>query len=71
MARRIDDHSFWAGRGSDDSVFPDGVHVKEVEAADGAGELERYEDTNEAIVRTQDEGERKIKSHRMKEGYRQ
>lgn len=66
--RKIDDHRFFAGEGSPD--FPDGVHVKKFDSADGAGELDRYEDTSEEIQRVQEEGEKQIKRRPMKSGYR-
>lgn len=68
--RRIDDHSFFAGRSSEGCVFPDGVHVKRYESADGGGELDEYEDTSEKIEEVQDKGEDKIDSHDVKDGYR-
>ena len=68
--RRIDDHSFWAGKGDKKSVLPDGVHVRSFDSADGGGELDKYCDTSEEIERMQEKGEDKIDSHRMKEYYR-
>ena len=70
MARRIDDHSFWAGKGEKGSVFPDGVHLKEERSAEGAGDLRDYYDTSEKIRDCQDMGERKAVSHKQKSGYR-
>ena len=69
--RRIDDHSFWAGKKSKGSVFPEGAHTKEEHSADGAGALNEYWDTTEKIKKQQDMGEGKIRSHNMKPGYRQ
>ena len=68
--RRIDDHSFWAGKGSKDSVFPMESKMKQEYSADGAGELNQYWDTTEKIKEQQNMGERKVKSHSMKPGYR-
>lgn len=69
--RRIDDHSFWAGGKSKDSVFPKGVHTKDESSAEGAAEVMKYEDTTEAIRAAQVEGTKKIKQHKMKQpGYR-
>ena len=45
--QRIDDHSFWAGSKSKDSVFPKGVHTKDESSAEGAGSEMDYEDTTE------------------------
>lgn len=62
--QRIDDHSFWAGKGSEGHVFPDGPHKVKVESsADGAGSLPKYEDTTERIKASQVEGEKKVKAH--------
>ncbi len=69
--RRIDDHSFWAGAKSKDSVFPKGCHTKDESSADGAGSVMKYEDTTEEIRASQEAGERKVKAHPMKQpGYR-
>jgi hypothetical protein len=70
--QRIDDHSFWAGAGSKDSVFPDGPHkCKDESSAEGSGSVMKYEDTTEAIRATQVEGVKKVKAHPMKQpGYR-
>jgi hypothetical protein len=68
--RKIDDHSFWAGGRSKASVFPEGVKTKMESSAEGAGELGEYWDTTEKIKEQQVMGERKIKSHMTKPGYR-
>lgn len=68
--RRIDDHSFWAGLKSKGSVFPEGVKIKNESSAEGAGELNKYEDTTEAIKSQQEMSVKKVKSHPMKPGYR-
>jgi len=68
--RRIDDHSFWAGRKSEASVFPKGVHTKHVANVEGAGSIGSYEDTEEKIRSVQAKNIAKIKAHGMKEGYR-
>jgi hypothetical protein len=66
--QRIDDHSFWAGKGSPGSVFPDGPHkIKMESSAEGAGEVLKYEDTTEAIRAGQVEGAKKIRARPMKE----
>lgn len=64
--QKIDDHSFWAGKGSNGSVFPMGAKVKNESSAQGAGSLNRYEDTTETIKAQQMAGIDKIKSHPMK-----
>lgn len=68
--QRIDDHRFWAGGRSKGSVFPEGAKTKDESSADSAGEVMRYEDTTEAIRDVQEAGERKVKKHPMKPGYR-
>jgi len=69
--QRIDDHSFWAGKGSKDSVFPDGPHkCKDYSSAEGAGSLMKYEQTSEEIRSVQTMQDGKIKSHPLKTGTR-
>lgn len=68
--RRIDNHSFWAGRGSNGSVFPMGAKVKNESSAEGAGSEMDYEDTTEKIKKQQEAAVSKAKSHPMKPGYR-
>lgn len=46
------------------------THLKSFSSAEGAGAVGKYEDTTEAIKATQMAGEGKMKSHKMKEGYR-
>lgn len=65
--QRIDDHSFWAGGKSKDSVFPKGVHTKDESSAEGAGSVMKYEDTTEAIRESQIAAEKKVKAHPMKQ----
>ncbi len=69
--QRIDDHSFWAGKGSKDSVFPDGPHkTKDESSAEGSGSVSRYEDTTEAIRKQQTAGSAKIKGRPMTDSNR-
>lgn len=68
--QRINDHGFWAGRGSNGSVFPMGAKIKAESSAEGAGKVGKYEDTTQAIKSVQEKGVSKIKSHPMKDGYR-
>lgn len=68
--QRIDDHSFWAGKGGKGSVFPMEAKMKEESSAEGAGHLREYEDTTEAIKRVQVEGERQAEKRPLKQGYR-
>lgn len=65
--RRIDDHSFWAGKGSDGSVFPSGPHkVKHESSAEGVGHVASYEDTTEMIKSQQEMGDKKVRGHHQK-----
>lgn len=68
--RRIDDHSSWIGKGSKGSVFPEGVKTKNESSAEGAGKVSKYEDTTETIKEQQEMGNKKVKAHPMKPGYR-
>ena len=70
MARRIDDHSFWAGGKSKGSPFPEGAKVKTMRSAEGAGDLRDYPDDEQEVLRDQEGGVRKIDSKPMKPGYR-
>jgi len=67
---RIDDHRFFGGKGSKESVFPKGVHTKDESSAESAGKLMEYEDTTEKIKSQQEMGKDKIKNHGPKAGYR-
>ena len=64
--QRIDDHSFWAGKGNAESPFPKGVHTKMESSAEGAGSEMDYEDTTEKIKSQQEMGIRKAKGHAQK-----
>lgn len=68
--RKIDDHSFWAGSKSKDSVFPKGVKTKHFESAEGAGAIADYPDTIEDIKRDQEAAIRKAEGRKLKPGYR-
>lgn len=68
--RKINDHSFWAGKGGKDSVLPEGVRVKSISDVKGDGSLGRYEDTEEAVKSQQMAGVGKMKSHPQKSGHR-
>lgn len=68
--RKIEDHGFWAGSKSKDSVFPKGVHTKEEHSAMSAGAVDMYEDTTERIKETQNMADGKLKSHKMKPSHR-
>jgi len=68
--QRINDHSFWAGKGAKGSVFPDGDKVKEYTTPMGAGSVSKYEDTEPAIKAQQEAGISKIKGRPVKPDYR-
>lgn len=68
--QRIDDHKFWAGGKSKDSVFPKGVHTKDESSAEGAGSEMDYEDTTEKIKSMQEMNKKKIHGHAQKPGHR-
>ena len=68
--KRIDDHAFFAGKASEGSVFPKGVHHKAESSAEGAGKVGTYEDTTEAIKSQQEHGISKAKGHPVKNNYR-
>lgn len=63
----INDHSFWAGRGANGSVFPMGAKTKNESSAEGVGQVAQYEDTTEQIKRSQDKAKAKVHSHPRKE----
>lgn len=71
MARMINDRKPDMGSGGKKhGIFPDEVHVKHMNSAEGAGKLMDYPDTEEKILRDQNEGIRKAESRKMKAGYR-
>ena len=70
MGRRIDDHSSWVGKGNADSPLPMGCKMKSMREGEGAGELDKYYDTEERIEEVQNMNERKMKSEKQKDGYR-
>lgn len=71
MARMMSDRKPDLGSaGKKHEVFPSEVHVKKMENPRGAGKLSDYPDTEEKILRDQNEGIRKAESGKMKTGYR-
>jgi hypothetical protein len=69
-SRRIDDHSFWAGSRSKESVLPMQAKMKQESSAEGAGHLGDYPDTTEAIKKDQGMQDKKMRSQSMKPGFR-
>lgn len=62
---RIDNHSWWGGKGS--PRFPDGPHkTKDESSAEGAGSLPKYIDTTEDIRKGQVDAVKKVKGHQGK-----
>lgn len=60
---RIDDHAFFGGSAPAGQVFPNQAKMKKVNSAEGAGEVMKYEDTNDRIVESQKDAVKKVKSH--------
>jgi len=61
--KSIDDHSFWGGGPTSDSVLAKGSKSQHVTSCEGGGSLIQYEDTNPRIVKMQDDSVKKIKGH--------
>ncbi len=70
MVQKINDHSFWAGGRSKESVFPMSSKMKQESSAEGAGHLSEYEDTTAAIKSQQEMNKKKIHGHPQKSGHR-
>lgn len=68
--QRIDDHSFWAGKAEEGSVFPKGPKVKNMRSGEGAGDLRDYPDSEREIQRDQDEAVRDVERRPMPAGKR-
>ena len=68
--QKINDHTFWGGPKSKDSVFPKGVQTKDEHSAEGAGEVLEYEDTTAMIKKQQDIGKAKVKARPLKSTFR-
>lgn len=68
--RKIDDHSFWAGSPAKGSVFPQGVHSRQMEEGPSAGSLNEYFDSASKIKEVQDKSARISRSYAAKPGYR-
>lgn len=60
---KIDDHRFFGGGPTEDSVLAKGAKSQKVSSAVPGGSLTKYEDTNERIVESQNDGVKKIKGH--------
>lgn len=70
--RRIDDHSDWIGARKAGVPLPMESKMKEYKSASGneaSGSLD-YPDTSESIHRDQEHGMSKMKSSKIKPGYR-
>lgn len=69
-AQRVDDRSFWAGKGDNTSPFPKGNKTKTFMPVEGAGALKEYQDKNEDIQSVQKAGVGKMNANKPKTGYR-
>lgn len=65
---KITDKAGWPG--DSEQMMKSSNRLKNYSSADGAGELGQYWDTTEKIKEQQDMGERKVKSHMPKPGYK-
>lgn len=68
--QKINDHGSWIGKGSDGTVYPMGVKLKNESSAEGFGALSHYEDTTETIKSQQEMAKKKVHGHPMKAGFR-
>lgn len=68
--KRIDDHKFFAGGMSKESVLPRGNKVQTHSDDGHDGHISYFEDTDSAIRSQQEMNKRKAKSDDMKPGYR-
>lgn len=59
----IDDHAFFGGKAPAGQVFPTGNKMRQEMSAGGAGEMTKYQDTTEAIKKSQEMAKAKIKGH--------
>lgn len=69
--QKINDHGSWIGKSPKGVPLPLGSKMKEESSAEGAGKLNKYEDTTQAIKSVQEKGDSQIKRHPLKDGYRQ
>ena len=65
--QKINDHGSWIGGGS---KFPQGVKLKGLSSAEGAGSVMDYPDTDALVKSDQEKNISKAKSHPIKQGYR-
>jgi len=68
--QRIDNHASWVGARGKNVPLPDGAKMKQISQEEGAGEVMRYEDTQEAIKNVQSESVKQLKDRPLKTGYR-
>lgn len=67
--RRIEDKGGMPG--TSDEMMASGNKLKHYKSAEGSGHIgTEYSDTTEMVHRDQEHGDGKIKSHKMKPGYR-
>lgn len=70
MVRKIDDHAFYAGKPSRESVAPLGCKVKSFDQGVSNDYMKQYQDTEEKISATQKMMEKKISSNAANDEYR-
>jgi hypothetical protein len=68
--QRIDNHSSWVGSRGKNVPFPDGAKMSQISDQEGAGEVMRYEDTEEVIGHVQNESTKHLRGRPLKPGYR-
>lgn len=68
--QKINDHGSWIGSRGKNVPLPEGSKMKQISQEEGAGEVMRYEDTQEAIKHVQSESVKHLKSRPLKPGYR-
>ena len=67
--RKITDHGGLPA--SSDAAMKSKTHVKHFHSAEGVGHVGmEYDDTSEKIKSVQEHGDKKVKHHEMKPGYR-
>lgn len=62
--KKINDHAFWGGGPSKNSVLAEGVKVKQEAGVEGAGMESDFQDTAEKIRSAQNMAVKKAKAHK-------
>ena len=66
--RHIHDHSFFAGKGGKDSVFPKGNHTMSLADKEPAEKLREYQDNVPAIDKMQKHSHAQLEKHSQHAG---